>query len=535
MSLQMLQGGGSRKRQLILSIALDVLQSLGHLDFNCSRIKKLISKLDIVADFQSIVEEVTDCSFLYWRKEMMTTWFSMVYTDVNKFPWLQYLLDAFCDGLWLLKLGNVGKFTIHSHEEEIENALKSEIVTTLCRDIETDLRLHVHSTRLKGSVHINPRKTGVQNLSWYLQLKPLQLPFKYIDIKLHVESYLNSAFYNHTAMSSYDWKIYTEMRQLAELKYGLVLDDIHLPEHCLEYGVDVTEIIRNLQKFSTSYSYCITNQLFIEKVSSCEGRKTLRVVGVEHVASSVATHGLGTISNGIDSVLKFLTQKMTNLSELLEENFSISHSVKECRFWKSDEGAVNINTLLQGQEHKLTMGKLFLGDHELSFLERLCCIVTEIGNVLGLIRILRAGGSHHACSISRFINRPNNIISFMGNAQKLCFIDETVTAGGIMDVAIENKYQAEKHINCFSSLVTAFSKESESSEYLPFGDFFCIIPALVFSLIDSKIHCKDNILRRGHDVGNQILMDDGFVMGVAFILKVCLQPAIHLCLNGSLI
>lgn len=36
--------------------------------------------------------------------------------------------------------------------------LKQEIVGPLCRDIETDLRLHVHSTYLKGSVVVNPTK-----------------------------------------------------------------------------------------------------------------------------------------------------------------------------------------------------------------------------------------------------------------------------------------------------------------------------------------------------------------------------------------
>lgn len=37
---------------------------------------------------------------------------------------IRYLIDAFCDGLWLLKQGLVGKFTLQSHEEEIENAVK---------------------------------------------------------------------------------------------------------------------------------------------------------------------------------------------------------------------------------------------------------------------------------------------------------------------------------------------------------------------------------------------------------------------------
>jgi WASH complex subunit 7 len=110
------------------------------------------------------------------------------------------------------------------------------VVAPLCRDIETDLRLHVHSTHLKGAVDVNPTKvtkyivrvenilflcffsadinyvcvdgqTGVRNLSWYLQMRPLRLPVKFIDVKLLVENHLNSAFYTYSVMPNYDDKV----------------------------------------------------------------------------------------------------------------------------------------------------------------------------------------------------------------------------------------------------------------------------------------------------------------------------------------
>nr|CAB3469434.1 unnamed protein product [Digitaria exilis] len=58
----------------------------------------------------------------------------------------------------LLELGNVGPVALQSYEEDIENAVREEVVAPLCRDIETDLRLHVHSTHLKGAVVVNPTK-----------------------------------------------------------------------------------------------------------------------------------------------------------------------------------------------------------------------------------------------------------------------------------------------------------------------------------------------------------------------------------------
>lgn len=50
-------------------------------------------------------------------------------------------------------------------------------------------------------------QTGVRDLSWFLQLKPLRLETKYIHIKTRVETYLNAAFYNHAAVALHNWKV----------------------------------------------------------------------------------------------------------------------------------------------------------------------------------------------------------------------------------------------------------------------------------------------------------------------------------------
>ena len=51
----------------------------------------------------------------------------------------------------------------------------------LCRDIETDLRLHVHSAHLKGTVNVNPTKVlyfFLTFISYYL------CSLKYADITI---------------------------------------------------------------------------------------------------------------------------------------------------------------------------------------------------------------------------------------------------------------------------------------------------------------------------------------------------------------
>ncbi|CAL9111779.1 unnamed protein product [Musa textilis] len=515
MSLQMLQGGGSRQRHLILLNTLNVLQSLGSLDLDLLRVGKLMLKLGTVANFCNIIADVTDCSFLYWRREIMGNLFSMVYMDVKRFPWIQYLVDAFSDGLRLLKLGHVGKLTLEAYEKQIEYGVKNEIVGPLCRDIETDLRLHVHSTYLKGSVVVKPTKTGVRNLSWYLQIKPLLLPSKLIDISSLVGSYLSSAFYNHSTMSTYDRKIYLEMQLLAGLKYGLLLDDIHYVGNSVAHNIDINEIVQDLHAFVENYSYNIYNQVFIENVPKGQNKKNLRLIGVEDIECSIAIHSLSRICKASDSVSQFLKQMFTILSQLLQDKFWTGSS-KEHIFLKNDKELTNEYPFWQQPEPRFALGKLALGDIGVSFLEQLQFIMSKIGNALGLMRILQTGSSRHCCNISRFTID----MSFAESYLKLGFDGEILTAGRMVDKAIVENYEPDARIKSFSSFITTFIEEHEFSKDHNMKDLFQMFPSVIINLVNTRVRHKDKLLVKEHDSGITLYMLDSFLMGIAFSLKV---------------
>jgi len=77
------------------------------------------------------------------------------------------------------------------------------------------------------------------------------------------------AFYIHFRKM----QTYGEMRQLAEQKYGLELDDIHLPCQTLEQGVDVLDIMRNIHNFVASYTYNLNTQVLVLCFSQLQGVK----------------------------------------------------------------------------------------------------------------------------------------------------------------------------------------------------------------------------------------------------------------------
>ncbi len=87
-----------------------------------------------------------------------------------------------------------------------------------------------------------------------MDLRPLRLyGGKQLDLKARVAHYLNVTFYNLTTVALHDWKTYGEMRQLAKDKYGLTLEENHLPMGSLDQGLDVLQIMRNIHIFVARY------------------------------------------------------------------------------------------------------------------------------------------------------------------------------------------------------------------------------------------------------------------------------------------
>ncbi|XP_040380972.1 WASH complex subunit 4-like isoform X2 [Oryza brachyantha] len=519
MALQLLEGGGSSQRQLTLSITMDILHSLGYLDIELVGVRKLISKFRILSNFWSLIDERTNCSFLYWRKEMLATWLSMVYGDACKLSWLQSIIDAFSDGMSLLTLGNVGKVTLQCYEEEIEHALRKEVVAPLCRDIETDLRLHVHSTHLKGAVFVNPTKTGVRNLSWYLRMKPLRLPSKFIDIKLLVESHLNSAFYTYSVMSNYDNRMYAEMHQLGELKYGVELEDFHLSMDTVDLDFYLKQSMENLDSFSEAYSYNIVKQMFVENDLGGQDRKNLRILCVDHIASSAATCNLQRISAYLDSIFIFLNQMVVNLHALLQSEIEIDL----LRDFKQPEdiGMSGANPASQG-DMKFSIGKLGLGDHALDLLEQVKAVVTRIGSVLGLMMVLTAGRTRYLNNISRYVRKPKCDLSYSASCRLLGWDDDVVEIGKVLDMTTGDNDPSEDRIQPFSLLATNFSK-LQSNKLNEMKVFFQIVPSVIGHMVDCKLLLKDKVLRRVHEDKRSAHTYDGFLLGVAFVLKILEQ------------
>lgn len=90
-----------------------------------SEIQEMCSLMDVAADIHKLVRRSTDCSFLYWSREMMPTCFALLYSQTREARSLQYVINAFKDGVKLLKVGHAEDGVVESYEKELEDAISN--------------------------------------------------------------------------------------------------------------------------------------------------------------------------------------------------------------------------------------------------------------------------------------------------------------------------------------------------------------------------------------------------------------------------
>ncbi|KAL5213480.1 hypothetical protein ABZP36_024327, partial [Zizania latifolia] len=84
----------------------------GYLDIELVGLRKLISKFRILLNFWSLIDERANCSFLYWRKEMLPTWLSMVYGDACKLSSLPTALKMIVSSFCIFYLDGIHNFLL---------------------------------------------------------------------------------------------------------------------------------------------------------------------------------------------------------------------------------------------------------------------------------------------------------------------------------------------------------------------------------------------------------------------------------------
>ncbi|CAG9535026.1 unnamed protein product [Cercopithifilaria johnstoni] len=507
----------SRTSLIVVGAALDMAcYTKIFRGIDAEKMDELLMHVETLLSLGNIVFRTCDCSFLFWHRSFIAAYFNAIIEDYNSRP--EFFFGAINDIEAILGSDEsaLDVRVKESVRDDLYELYEKLYLKKLCEAVETDLRLTIHShLQLDDRTPKDPIHDTNMRLVNLLQMPAIQLFDRLIDVKRYVEKYLESTFYNLTAVALHDSNTYMAMNLLAKQKYNLILCQSRLPFQKLDQGPDVLFVARNIDSFVECYDYNLNEQFFIEKDSKS---KQLTILTAEHVANSIRTHGMGIMHTTINHAYQFLKKKFYIFSQLLYDDRIRNQLIKDERYFQENaEKFGKMYPVNRAQRFSAAIRLLGVADDDL-YLDKLRVLITEIGNVMGYVRLVRSGGVEASMQSLGFLPNIDDVPSFEPLAVNAKLSSESISAARVLDnvfdVAKKNINQSDNYLQI---LVEAFAPElCGNSRYEHLNFFYMIVPPLTINYVDRMLSCKGKLGRRAKQ--NNTFTDDGFILGVAFIL-----------------
>jgi len=202
----------------------------------------LLRRLRLLSDIDDCIQHACDCSFLYFSRSDLLP---ILVRELSKpidgdgVARIQLALAAVSDPERTLlscspHLGEClegvnSNILVDSYRAYvIDGLLQEEFVKPICYEAETTLRLAMQSND-SSAVPLNPKLDRRKVIRPFLEIPPLNVMGRRIDLRLAVKEYLDETFYKLAILSPNDSKSYTEMRCVAKEIYALDVMEDGLP------------------------------------------------------------------------------------------------------------------------------------------------------------------------------------------------------------------------------------------------------------------------------------------------------------------
>ncbi|CBH17549.1 hypothetical protein, conserved [Trypanosoma brucei gambiense DAL972] len=514
------------------------------------------SQLGRIASYQKSIQDATNCEFLYWQREVFfPTFIKRLYQKPLNSEYMPYTILAMHDcvpSILSSRHTKSARSLLDAYTSYTWGCIREHLIEPLCVDIENDLRLCTHSVVLGQPFRQIGASTRARDMARFTRLPPICLFSEWLHIATEVEKHLDEKFYNLNALMANDWKTYEEIRNLALQRYGLRICDGYLPGSIVDQGLDVLVITENIQVFVANYTYNMNEQLFVQRPSTTES-KHLHTLHIRHIANSIRTHGTGIMNTTVNYVYKCLLKKLAILSQFLCDDHVKSRLLKNAKLLhhKKEERSVEY-TLAWAEKFIREMHKLGVADDGQTFLSKFRHLVSEIGNALAYMRMMRSGGLRAVAdsaafvpfvdadvSLERFVipesdeenegNGDNKSNDTDGNCEKgsdsgecrksrekvpQCTTQAVQVVDGVIGSMREKLSDGSAY---FRMLLEAVTKRLKGAvKYTHLKNFYLIVPPICVLHVETMIREKEQLVKKNKD---GIFTDDGFALGCSFLLK----------------
>lgn len=490
-------------------------------------LERQLERLRLISQWPSALERACDCTMLLWD---MDTFLPVMLKDSPPAR-VPILVKAFARAGRTIFGASFQEERVR-YRDKLLRLVKDHYLDPLCVRVDQSLRLEQHAIRMD---YLKQSMLQVDQLKPALRTGHIQIMDMTIDSREYIEHYLQRQFYNMTVFSLHDWRVYAEMQKIAHEKYGLSIEDSALPQGGLDAGIDMLSILRRWSHFVSLYNYNLNQQFFIERRAR-RGAKSLRTLTVETISSSISTHGLGILSTCVNFTYQYLTEAFSEMSDLVMIEPIKSYLARERRWFTShmrDSAIEHVYPYQRAFRYNREIRNIGELQPGVTYLTRIREIVTKIGNTLGFVRMVRAAGRHWVANAAQLL--PNLYSTpldlFLGNNE----VDNAVISLAQVRETLCEKYELGKDylpvlVEVFRDALRSGHRSNQqaapsgcsgpntsSLDHLDY--FYMLVPALCVNFVESSLAAHERLARpqQHHDA---FFTDDGFVVGVAYILTI---------------
>ena len=353
-----------------------------------------------------------------------------------------------------------------------------------------------------------------ENIIKYINYKNIEIyNNKIINIKDYVEKYLMKFYYEMNAININDFKIYIQMKNYIKLKYNIDLFKINnfLPISNINKGIEIISMIANIYDISLNYHYNLNENFLIEDFNN-NNINNIAIINVDNLYENIIFYNIGIINSIINKIYQIVAEYIKNLTDIILDDYIQSILYQEKNIFNN-----NIN---ENKIFSLGDAKKLLNDNEEICID-IIKIITNIGNLLGLIRIINT-------AIKEYINDNNFKFNNNYNNDIINKIDDVIIEDNKINILnninnniIKNVTNSliNKNKNYLKIILDTFDKKifEKYSNELKLINY--LIPSLCIKHINDLIKNRINLKKNNNSKNNGYFTDDGFLLGMTFIIK----------------